>query len=448
MTRHHKTPRARYKIDNWPAYDRALQHRGSLMAQSGGCFELGFPHWLLLGSEVVLDLSRDQAGDQGIEQGFAASARVVHEPEEAEVERQLILRDATVRAQPGAQQRPKPLHGVDVDLAEAAAVLVAGVFAAGMADRFVPVTPSGQAGRRAGGQAGRRAGGQAGVDAVLIRVDKGTAGVLAAKPWRSGSVIACVSEVSRPSSRAICRFERPCPVAPAPRWCSCSTQSRTIPTTSSCCKFKAPSPSMSARCSASGSAAASYRKHEMATTSPAAPLMATATCRVVTPLPGRIVVDEQEAELVRRVYGWFTDEQTTIRQVIKRLNAGPDLPRSGRPAWSASMVHHMLADPIYAGTAYANRYTYVSATKPRSPRGPRNSAGRRCLKPREQWIAIPVPALVDQSTWDRAQAQLAPPPLQRHVRRLPHSLVHEVPDLRASAQCRSDGHQGQLRLPG
>jgi site-specific DNA recombinase len=124
-------------------------------------------------------------------------------------------------------------------------------------------------------------------------------------------------------------------------------------------------------------------------------------------VPGRIVVNEQEAELVRRVYGWFTDEQTTIRQVIKRLNAGPDLPRSGRPAWSASTVHHMLADPIYVGTAYANRYSYVPATKPRSPRGPRNNPGRRCLKPREQWIAIPVPALVDQSTWDRAQVQLA-----------------------------------------
>ena len=124
-------------------------------------------------------------------------------------------------------------------------------------------------------------------------------------------------------------------------------------------------------------------------------------------VPGHIIVNEQEAELVRRVYGWFTDEQTTIRQVIKRLNAGPDLPRSGRPAWSASTVHHMLADPIYIGTAYANRYTYIPATKPRSPRGARNSPGRRCLKPREQWIAIPVPALVDQSTWDRAQAQLA-----------------------------------------
>src|ERR671917_1611396 len=28
--RRHKIPRARYKVTNWPEYDRALQHRGSL----------------------------------------------------------------------------------------------------------------------------------------------------------------------------------------------------------------------------------------------------------------------------------------------------------------------------------------------------------------------------------------------------------------------------------
>jgi hypothetical protein len=28
--RRHKIPRARYKLANWPEYDRALQHRGSL----------------------------------------------------------------------------------------------------------------------------------------------------------------------------------------------------------------------------------------------------------------------------------------------------------------------------------------------------------------------------------------------------------------------------------
>src|SRR3954464_4587497 len=108
------------------------------------------------------------------------------------------------------------------------------------------------------------------------------------------------------------------------------------------------------------------------------------------------------------LYGWLVDEQTIIRQILKRLNAGPWLPRSGRHAWSPSTVHHILADPIYVGTAYANRYAYVPAAKPRAQRGPHTGeATCRRLRPREQWIAIPVPALVDQETWDRAQAQLA-----------------------------------------
>jgi hypothetical protein len=87
--------------------------------------------------------SCDQSGDEGSEQGFAASARVVHELEEAEVERQLVLRDAAVRAQPGAQQRPEALDGVDVHFAEAVAVLVARILAAPVADRLVPVAPGG-----------------------------------------------------------------------------------------------------------------------------------------------------------------------------------------------------------------------------------------------------------------------------------------------------------------
>ena len=122
---------------------------------------------------------------------------------------------------------------------------------------------------------------------------------------------------------------------------------------------------------------------------------------------GQLVVDEAEAETVRRLYGWLTEERLTLRQILKRLNFGPWFPRCGRRPWSPSTVHHILADPVYAGTAYANRYEYVPARKPRS-RKP-NYAGKGCrrLRPREQWIAIPVPALVDQDLWDRAQLQLA-----------------------------------------
>ncbi len=83
--------------------------------------------------------------DEGAEQGFAASVRIVHELEEAEVERQLVLRDAPMRSQPGAQQRPKTLDRVDVDLAEPIPVLVAGILAPPMADGLVLVAPGGQA---------------------------------------------------------------------------------------------------------------------------------------------------------------------------------------------------------------------------------------------------------------------------------------------------------------
>jgi len=71
----------------------------------------------------------------------------VHELEEAEVKRQLVLRDAPMRSQPGAQQRPEAFDRVDVDLAEAVPIFVAGVLAAPMADRLVPVAPGGQAGQ-------------------------------------------------------------------------------------------------------------------------------------------------------------------------------------------------------------------------------------------------------------------------------------------------------------
>jgi len=57
-----------------------------------------------LGSGVVVSSSRNQAGDEDAEQGFAASARVMHELEEAEIKWQLVLREAPVRSQPGAQQ--------------------------------------------------------------------------------------------------------------------------------------------------------------------------------------------------------------------------------------------------------------------------------------------------------------------------------------------------------
>jgi hypothetical protein len=75
----------------------------------------------------------------------------VNELEEAEIERQLLLRDAAM--QPGSQEGPETLEGVD--LAEAIAVLVPGVFASTMTDGLVAVAET----RKPG------------VDAILVSID-------------------------------------------------------------------------------------------------------------------------------------------------------------------------------------------------------------------------------------------------------------------------------------
>jgi site-specific DNA recombinase len=121
---------------------------------------------------------------------------------------------------------------------------------------------------------------------------------------------------------------------------------------------------------------------------------------------GRLEIDPAEAEIVHMLYDWLVSEGLTLRQILKRLNFGPWFPRCGRRPWSPSTVHHILADPVYTGTAYANRYEYRVARKPRRRKPSYSGKGCRTLRPREQWIAVPVPALIDQDLWERAQAQL------------------------------------------
>ncbi|HET6521172.1 MAG TPA: recombinase family protein, partial [Geminicoccaceae bacterium] len=125
-------------------------------------------------------------------------------------------------------------------------------------------------------------------------------------------------------------------------------------------------------------------------------------------VPARLVVDDAEADMVRQLYAWVLEEGLTVRGCMKRLNAGPWVTRSGRRQWSSSVVYHILSDPVYTGTAYSNRFEYIVPKKPRRCRSPR-SGERTCRRPRppEQWIAIPVPALIDQRIWDGVQARLA-----------------------------------------
>jgi site-specific DNA recombinase len=98
-------------------------------------------------------------------------------------------------------------------------------------------------------------------------------------------------------------------------------------------------------------------------------------------VPGHVVIDPAEDEVVHLLYGWLIDERLTVRQMLKRLAAGPWRPRCGKRCWSSTVVHRILSDPTYTGTAYANRRTYAVPARPTGRRAggppPAASRGRR-----------------------------------------------------------------------
>ncbi len=120
-----------------------------------------------------------------------------------------------------------------------------------------------------------------------------------------------------------------------------------------------------------------------------------------------IVLDE--ARVVRQVFQWVGLERASIGEVCRRLNAAGERTRTGH-VWERSVVWAMLKNPAYQGQAAFGKTQA-------GPLGPRLRAQRgRALQPRravatrdvpaENWLTIPVPALVDAAVFAAVKEQL------------------------------------------
>jgi len=125
--------------------------------------------------------------------------------------------------------------------------------------------------------------------------------------------------------------------------------------------------------------------------------------------PAGVRLDEAEAAVVRDLFAWFADEGATVLGLVQRLDQlGIASPR-GHRTWSPSALRGLLTNPVYLGQVWGNRLRTRPAERRRSallPQG-RGQGARRAADPAE-WIAVaPVPALVGQAQFDRAQERLS-----------------------------------------
>lgn len=94
-----------------------------------------------------------------------------------------------------------------------------------------------------------------------------------------------------------------------------------------------------------------------------------------------LVVQEDEAEWVLRIFAWFIDEGLSTWNIAKRL-AELGVPGPKSPNWSHSQVWRILKSRTYTG---------VLVRKDERP----------------EWEPVRVPAIIDVATWEKAQTLIA-----------------------------------------
>lgn len=122
--------------------------------------------------------------------------------------------------------------------------------------------------------------------------------------------------------------------------------------------------------------------------------------------PGEREIHEGEAEILRRIFTDYADNNLSPRAIAAALNAeGVPGPRGGE--WQASAIkgnpkrlNGILHNRLYVGELVFNRQRKV--------KDPATGKARMRPNPESEWKRFPVPelAILDEELWNRAQARL------------------------------------------
>lgn len=138
--------------------------------------------------------------------------------------------------------------------------------------------------------------------------------------------------------------------------------------------------------------------------------------------PSRLEVYEPEATVVRRIFKDFVGGKSLRQLVLELHRDGVRSPR-GRPMWTTSQLYKLLHNPAYRGRLLYNRTQSI-------PNRQRPGKQRLKSRPEQEWIEIPVPAIVDDDLFEAVAGAAA-----THSRFSPRRLREENWLLRRLVVC-------------
>lgn len=113
-------------------------------------------------------------------------------------------------------------------------------------------------------------------------------------------------------------------------------------------------------------------------------------------------INESETQTVRLIFQYYTSEECSglgsLRKELCRLNIKN---RSGSSKWSQSMVARIVSNETYIGTTYWGKFKSIEGESGRGYRRLLNT--RRIRRPKEEWLPISVPAIIEEPLFRKAE---------------------------------------------
>jgi Site-specific recombinases, DNA invertase Pin homologs len=121
-------------------------------------------------------------------------------------------------------------------------------------------------------------------------------------------------------------------------------------------------------------------------------------------------IDPEEAPVVQQVFSWIGRDRVGIGEVARRLHTQAIPTRTGKAFGDRTTIWGMLKNPAYKGkAAFGKTKTGVMRPRLRAHRHAFEPPKKACssyARPREDWIEIEVPVLIDEALFEAVQEQL------------------------------------------
>jgi site-specific DNA recombinase len=108
---------------------------------------------------------------------------------------------------------------------------------------------------------------------------------------------------------------------------------------------------------------------------------------------------DPEANVMRQIYRWLVEDRATLVWISRELVKEAVKPPKRSRTWETSTLQMLVKNTVYKGEYYAHREMEVKHLDAKSGK----TVTRRIERPRNEWILVPVPALVSPQVWEEAQ---------------------------------------------